>query len=84
VRHYLRLEVPDRPGVLARVAGTLAAEGVGIAALDQPEILDTVGEQVPIRIMTHPVSTTQLDAALALLDEDLRSITRPIRIRIEE
>jgi homoserine dehydrogenase len=84
VRHYLRLEVPDRPGVLARVAGTLAAEGVGIAALDQPEILDTVGEQVPIRIMTHPVAKTQLDAALALLDEDLRSITRPIRIRIEE
>jgi homoserine dehydrogenase len=84
VRHYLRLEVPDRPGVLARVAGALASEGVGIAALDQPEILDSVGEQVPIRIMTHPVATTQLDAALALLDEDLRSITRPIRIRIEE
>ncbi len=34
--------------------------------------------------MTHSVATTQLDAALALLDEDLRSITGPIRIRIEE
>ncbi len=84
VRHYLRLEVPDRPGVLARVAGALAAEEVGIAALDQPESLLSTVSEVPIRIMTHPVATTRLDAALDLLDEDLRSIARPVRIRIEE
>ncbi|MEC9476265.1 MAG: homoserine dehydrogenase [Planctomycetota bacterium] len=83
-RHYLRLEVPDRPGVLARVAGALASEEVGIAALDQPENLLSVMQEVPIRILTHPVATTRLDRALSLLDEDLRTIAEPVRIRIEE
>ncbi|MBT5738684.1 MAG: homoserine dehydrogenase [Planctomycetes bacterium] len=84
VRHYLRLEVPDRHGVLARVAGALASEQVGIAALDQPENLLDFAGVVPIRILTHPVETTRLDLALSHLDEDLQSITKPVRIRIEE
>ncbi|MGE4619590.1 MAG: homoserine dehydrogenase [Planctomycetota bacterium] len=83
-RHYLRLEVPDRPGVLARVAGSLASEEVGIAALDQPENLLSVTQEVPIRILTHPVATTRLDQALSHLDKDLRTIAEPVRIRIEE
>ena len=83
-RHYLRLEVPDRPGVLARVAGALASEEVGIAALDQPEILLSMTQEVSIRILTHPVATTRLDRALSHLDEDLRTIADPVRIRIEE
>jgi homoserine dehydrogenase len=83
-RHYLRLEVPDRPGVLARLAGTLASQEVGIAALDQPDNVDSVNHQVPIRILTHSVATTDLDRALSNLDSDLRAISEPIRIRIEE
>ena len=83
-RHYLRLEVPDRPGVLARLAGALASQEVGIAALDQPDNVDSVNHQVPIRILTHSVATTDLDRALSNLDSDLRAISEPIRIRIEE
>ena len=83
-RHYLRLEVPDRPGVLARVAGALASEEVGIAALEQSENLSEVHDSVPVQILTHPVQTPQLDRALDHLDEDLRDISAPVRIRIEE
>ena len=83
-RHYLRLEVPDRPGVLARVAGALASEEVGIAALEQSENLSEIDDGVPVQILTHPVQTPQLDRALDRLDEDLRNICAPVRIRIEE
>ncbi|MDG1455395.1 MAG: homoserine dehydrogenase [Planctomycetota bacterium] len=84
MRHYLRLDVPDRPGVLARVAGALASEEVGIAALEQSENLSTEYNIVPVQILTHPVSTIQLDKALERLDEDLKRTTSPVRIRIEE
>ena len=84
MRHYLRLDVPDRPGVLARVAGALASEEVGIAALEQSENLSTESNIVPVQILTHPVSTIQLDKALERLDEDLKRTTSPVRIRIEE
>ena len=83
-RHYLRLEVPDRPGVLSRLAGALASREVGIAALDQPDNVHSEGQEVPIRILTHPVATTDLDQALSNLDGDLRAISEPIRVRIEE
>lgn len=83
-RHYLRLEVPDRPGVLSRLAGALASREVGIAALDQPDHVHSEGQEVPIRILTHPVATTDLDQALSNLDGDLRAISEPIRVRIEE
>ena len=83
-RHYLRLEVPDRPGVLARVAGALASEEVGIAALEQSENLSDMIDSVPVQILTHPVQTPQLDRALDRLDKDLRDISAPVRIRIEE
>ena len=83
-RHYLRLMLPDKPGTLARVAGALGAQEVGIAAVEQPEKNIREGDTVPVRLLTHPVSTSQLDGALATLDEDLRRPAKPVRIRIEE
>ena len=70
--------------MLARVAGALASEEVGIAALEQSENLSEVHDSVPVQILTHPVQTPQLDRALGQLDEDLRDISSPVRIRIEE
>lgn len=84
VRHYVRLLLPDKPGTLARLAGALGAHKVGIAAVEQPELLAVDGEAVPVRLLTHPVPTTQLDTALAGLDEDLLQVAEPVRIRIEE
>jgi homoserine dehydrogenase len=36
-KYYLRLTVDDRPGVLAQIAGTLGAAGIGILSVIQPE-----------------------------------------------
>jgi len=36
-RFYVRIEVEDRPGVLAQVAGIFGAEKIGISSVLQPE-----------------------------------------------
>jgi homoserine dehydrogenase len=51
---YLRLEVRDRPGALARIAGALGREGVSIAAIHQD--LAAGAASVPVMITTHPAS----------------------------
>jgi homoserine dehydrogenase len=50
-QYYLRLQVDDRPGVLAQVAGILGAAGVGILAMIQREADE--GEGAPIVVMLH-------------------------------
>jgi homoserine dehydrogenase len=49
---YLRLEVLDRPGALARIADALAREGVSIAAIHQDQAVN--GRSVSVMIATHP------------------------------
>jgi homoserine dehydrogenase len=36
--YYLRLHVDDRPGVIAAIAGILAAHNIGILSIQQPEV----------------------------------------------
>ena len=60
--NYLRLDALDRPGVLARVAGALGANGVSIAQLDQEA--GTRG-RATIVATTHPVGEAAMSRALA-------------------
>ena len=61
--YYLRLEVADRAGVLARVAQELAAEGVSVARLvQQPADGDAV-----LHVVTHEAPAGRVDAALAAI-----------------
>jgi homoserine dehydrogenase len=61
--YYLRLEVADRAGVLARVAQELAAEGVSVARLvQQPANGDAV-----LHVVTHEAPAGRVDAALAAI-----------------
>jgi len=48
---YLRLEVLDRPGALARIADALAGAGVSIAAIHQDPVSGR--SEVPVMIVTH-------------------------------
>lgn len=59
---YLRLEVRDRPGALARITGALAARGISISRIHQgtPRGRDTVA----LFLTTHPA--LQRDFLLAL------------------
>jgi homoserine dehydrogenase len=59
---YVHLEVADRPGVLAEVAGRLAAHDVSVARLVQQE----VGEgAAALHVVTHECTSGGLEAALA-------------------
>jgi homoserine dehydrogenase len=68
---YVRVEVTDRPGVLALVAMRLAAHGVSVARLVQGQ-----GDgSATLHIVTHEAPSGQLRAALDEIDglEDTRA-----------
>ena len=58
---YLRLEVLDRPGALARIADALAHAGVSIAAIHQDPASGR--RYVPVMIVTHPARHERLERA---------------------
>ena len=61
--YYLRLEVEDRAGVLARIAHELAAAGVSVARLVQQP-----GEgHAVLHVVTHETPAGQVAAALAAI-----------------
>lgn len=60
-RYYIRLEAPDRFGVLAAISKAFAAKKVSIAAVTQEE---TRGQTATIVILLHQVKEANLKAAL--------------------
>ena len=79
--YYLRLHVEDEPGVLAKIAGALAAQSVGISSVIQPEGKE--GDWVPLMLMLHRASNSRMKAALA----DIQKLTcvrnQPLLLRVE-
>jgi homoserine dehydrogenase len=68
-RFYLRLVVEDRPGVLAEVAGVLAARHISIASVIQHEVPDEAeGQRVHLVIMAHTAQTGDFRAACEQLN----------------
>ena len=65
-RYYLRMAVPDRPGVLAAIARELGEARVSIAAVEQRETQPERGT-AELAIMTHRARESAVDAALAAL-----------------
>ena len=67
-RYYLRLSVPDRPGILALVAGMFAQHDISIASVLQPEVPDSAGDSlVPLILTTHTTTRGRLDLVLGSL-----------------
>ncbi len=80
--YYLRLEVEDRPGVLADVTRILADLEISIEAILQKEPADAA-ESVPVIILTHMVRERAVVEAIARI-EALPSTRAPVmRIRVE-
>jgi homoserine dehydrogenase len=63
---YLSVDVDDRPGVLAEVAGAFGAHGVSIRTMEQVG----VGDEARLNFLTHTARTADVDATL----DDLRSL----------
>ncbi|OGC23224.1 hypothetical protein A2291_08270 [candidate division WOR-1 bacterium RIFOXYB2_FULL_42_35] len=78
-RYYIRLQAPDRYGVLAGISKAFAKKKVSIAAVVQKEM---VGNVATIVIMVHTVAERNLKAALAEVKKlsVVRKVCNVIRI----
>ena len=85
--YYLRLNVADEAGVLAKVTGILAAANISIDAMLQREADEVGGEgstQTDLIILTHDCVEAKMNEALAQM-QALPTVLAPItRIRKEE
>ena len=83
VRTYLRLEVPDRAGVLGELGAVFAAEGVSIASVLQTPHPEK-HESADLIVTTHACRDGALDRVLEGLQRSDSVIELGVRLRIEE
>lgn len=81
-RFYVRLEVEDRPGVLAQVAGIFATEKIGISSVLQPE--GHGAGSVPLVFLLEQASEKALQKAIALIAKLPNSRTPAHILRVED
>jgi homoserine dehydrogenase len=62
-RYYLRLDVADRPGVLAQITKVLGDHQISISSVIQKEA-DSAAQTAEIVIMTHPAQEKAMQQAL--------------------
>jgi len=68
-RYYLRFTIPDRPGMIGRIANVLGGHAISIASVIQHDPGDDEPDSpVPLVIMTHAASEAALTAALEEID----------------
>jgi homoserine dehydrogenase len=79
--YYLRMELADKPGALAKVATVLGDAGISIDRMRQ---YDHPGANAPVLIVTHKTARPNLDAALAALPGTGVLTGAPVALRIEE
>ena len=80
--YYLRFTVKDEPGVLARIASTLAARRISIAAVQQREP-GGAGTAVPLVIVSHRAREADVQDAIAEIDRYETTVAPTRLIRIE-
>jgi homoserine dehydrogenase len=71
-QYYLSLEVADRPGVLATVAGVFGEHGVSIRSMEQ----EGLGDEARLIFITH----TALERAMQATLTDLRELDAVDRV----
>jgi len=79
--YYIRMELVDKPGALAKVAAALGEAGVSIDRMRQH------GHQAPTApaiFVTHKAGRAEIDAALEGLAATHVVVSDPVAIRIEE
>ena len=78
--YYLRMQLIDKPGALAKVAHALGEAGISIDRMRQYGHEDT---SAPVLIVTHKTTRTALDEALADFKATGVVTGDPVAIRIE-
>jgi homoserine dehydrogenase len=67
-RYYLRLNAPDRPGVLAQISQVLGNNSISISSVIQKES-DLAAQTAIIVIMTYPAEEKGIQKALKQLKQ---------------
>jgi homoserine dehydrogenase len=88
-RYYLRFDVPDRPGVLAKIASVLAEYQISIASVLQKEkVCKVAGREgqpiVPLVILTHKAYEMDMQKAIGEIQQLPVVEGKPVIIRVEE
>jgi len=78
--YYLRLQLIDKPGALAKVAQALGEAGISIDRMRQYDHADTTA---PVLIVTHKTTRTALEEAMADFKSTGVVTGTPVAIRIE-
>lgn len=80
--YYIKLNVLDRPGVVAQVTAVLADQSISIASFIQKERREP-HEAVPIVLTTHEASESAMELAVEKIATLDSVVERPFLIRIE-
>jgi homoserine dehydrogenase len=80
-QYFVRLDVVDRPGVLARISAIFGAAKIGISSVIQPEGHE--GESVPLILMLHDAPNGAVTKALAKIRKLPVVRSKPVMIRVE-
>ncbi|MBU2959610.1 homoserine dehydrogenase [Citreicella sp. C3M06] len=78
--YYLRMDLADKPGALAKVAAALGDAGVSIHRMRQ---YDHVDNAAPVLIVTHKTTRAALDQALEAIPATGVVRDAPVALRIE-
>lgn len=81
VRYYLRLQVEDKPGVLARIAGVFGDANISIASVSQEE---RRADSTPVVILTHAAREGDMQGAVAEIADFEEVLETPVVLRIED
>ena len=79
--YYLRLNVIDRLGVLAKVSTILAKNKIGISSVIQPEGHE--GKSVPLILMLHYARNGAMTRALKAINKLASVKANSVMIRVE-
>lgn len=78
--YYVRMELFDKPGALARIASVMGEAGISIDRMRQ---YGHQSENAPVLIVTHKTSKDALDAAIRAMPDTGVLASEPVALRIE-
>lgn len=81
--YYLRMQVIDKPGVMAEITRIVADHDISISALIQKEA-SSDSDRVSIIMLTHLTVERNINAAIVQIESLSVVMSKVIRIRIEE
>jgi homoserine dehydrogenase len=80
-RYFVRLNVVDRPGVLAQISAIFGGAHIGISSVIQPESRE--GASVPLILMLHDAPNGAVTRALKRIGRLAVVRSAPVMIRVD-